>query len=137
LRRSAWPRRSGGIAKTVKLFQHLLDGGWDENAPLVELLQVVDTFLLAVVTIIVAVGLHELFVGELDLPDLLVVESFDDLKKAVIDVLVVFVAIRGIEELYSNQSAADRLMAAGGVAILIFALITFRWKPFGTGKPKT
>ncbi|MFM8304773.1 MAG: YqhA family protein [Actinomycetota bacterium] len=125
-----------GVAKTVELIRHLLDGEWRKSAPLVELLQVVDVFLLAVVMLVVALGIYELFIGRLDLPGWLVVTSFEDLKKAIVDVLVVFVAIRGIEEIYSGQTASDRLMAAGAVAVLIIALTAFRWKPIGGTKSR-
>ena len=116
-------------AKTVLLIDGLLEGGWRKEYSLVKLLQVVDTFLLAVVQLIVALGLYELFIGEINLPDWLIIHSFDDLKKSVIDVLVVFVSIKGIEVLFSDDSAADNLRSVGAVGILIAALTLFRLKP--------
>ena len=121
------------VAKTVKLVDSLLDGGWRRSAALVSLLQAVDIYLLAVVLLIVAFGLYELFIGDLDLPGWLVVRTFDELKKSIIDVLVVFVAVRGIEELFTVPDAADRLMSVGAVALLIGALTFFKWRP--TSKP--
>ena len=116
-------------AKTVLLIDGLLEGGWRKEYSLVKLLQVVDTFLMAVVQLIVALGLYELFIGEINLPDWLIIHSFDDLKKSVIDVLVVFVSIKGIEVLFSDDSAADNLRSVGAVGILIVALTLFRFKP--------
>ena len=116
-------------AKTVLLISDLLDGAWRKDYSLVKLLQVVDTLLLAVVQLIVALGLYELFVGDIDLPDWLTVHSFDDLKKSVVDVLVVFVSIKGIEVLFNEDSAADTLRLVGAVGILVVALTLFRMKP--------
>lgn len=116
-----------GGAKTVLLFSDLLDGAWRKDYSLVKLLQVVDTYLLAVVQLIVAFGLYELFVGDLDLPDWLQIHSLDDLKKSVIDVLVIFVAIKGIEVLFEDTGSADRLRSVGAVAVLIGALTLFRF----------
>lgn len=123
------------IAKSVKLVDILLDGGWRRSPSLVALLQAVDVYLLAVVLLVVSLGLYELFVGNLDLPPWLVVHSFDELKKSVIDVLVVFVAVRGVEDLFTIPDAADRLMSVGAVALLIGALTFFKWRPSTKPKP--
>lgn len=123
-----------GGAKTVLLFSDLLDGAWRKDYSLVKLLQVVDTYLLAVVQLIVAFGLYELFVGDLDLPDWLQIRSLDDLKKSVIDVLVIFVAIKGIEVLFEDSSSADRLRSVGAVALLVAALTLFRFVKVTTAK---
>lgn len=117
------------VAKSVKLVDGLLEGQWKRSAALVTLLQAVDVYLLAVVLLIVSLGLYELFVGDLDLPRWLVVHSFDDLKKTIVDVLVVFVAVRGVEDLFTVPDAGDRLMSVGAVALLIGALTFFRWRP--------
>ena len=81
------------IAKTVKLFGALLDGGWRGDVALVDLLGVIEMYLLAIVQLIVAIGLYELFVGDLDVPNWLEVTSLDDLKKSIVDVLVVFLGV--------------------------------------------
>jgi len=115
-----------GGAKTVLLFSDLLDGAWRKDFSLVKLLQVIDTYLLAIVQLIVALGLYELFIGDLDLPDWLHIRSLDDLKKSVVDVLVIFVAIKGVEVLFDSGTSADRLRSVGAVALLIGALTMFR-----------
>jgi len=126
-----------GGAKTVLLFSDLLDGGWRKDTALVKLLQVVDTYLLAVVQLIVALGLYELFVSDLELPDWLHITSLDDLKKSVVDVLVIFVAIKGVEVLFDGGSAADRLRSVGAVAILMGALTLFRFVKVASVKSKS
>ncbi len=116
-----------GGAKSILLFDNLLEGKWRDEASLVKVLQITDTYLLAVVQMIVALGLYELFIGKLELPEWLIITSLDDLKKKVIDVLVVFVAVKGVEELFSDHSSADMLRTVGAVAILIAALTFFKW----------
>ncbi len=123
-----------GGAKTVLLFSDLLDGAWRKDFSLVKLLQVIDTYLLAIVQLIVALGLYELFIGDLDLPDWLHIRSLDDLKKSVVDVLVIFVAIKGVEVLFDSSSSADRLRSVGSVALLIAALTMFRLVKVVSGK---
>ena len=114
------------IAKTVKLFGALLDGGWRGDVALVDLLGVIEMYLLAIVQLIVAIGLYELFVGDLDVPNWLEVTSLDDLKKSIVDVLVVFLGVKGIEGLVEAERPLDALMLVGAIAALIVALSLFR-----------
>ena len=114
------------IAKTVKLFGALLDGGWRGDVALVDLLGVIEMYLLAIVQRIGAIGLYELFVGDLDVPNWLEVTSLDDLKKSIVDVLVVFLGVKGIEGLVEAERPLDALMLVGATAALIVALSLFR-----------
>jgi uncharacterized membrane protein YqhA len=117
------------IAKTVRLISRLLDGGWRSDQSMVDLLVVIDTHLLAIVQLIVAVGLFELFIHELDVPAWLKARSLDDLKKSIVDVLIVFIGVKGVERLVAEQEPIDALAYTGAVALLIAALSLFRLKP--------
>ena len=119
------------LAKSVKFIADLVDGGWSnggwrDDAKIVDLLGVVDSYLLAVVLLIVVIGLFELFIGELDVPQWLRVDSLDDLKKSIVDILIVFLGVKGVETLVGAKDAMDALAFAGAVAILIVALSFFR-----------
>ncbi len=115
-----------GIAKTVALADKIAGGGWRDELIIVAVLEAIDTYLLAVVQLIVALGLYELFIGDLDLPPWLEARSLEDLKKPIIDVLVVFVAIKGIERFLLAREPVDALYSVGAVALLIVSLTTFR-----------
>jgi uncharacterized membrane protein YqhA len=114
------------IAKSIRLVASLLDGGWRDDLSMVDLLEVIDTYLLAIVQLIVVLGLYELFVGPLDLPAWLKAKSLDDLKKSIVDVLIVFVGVKGVERLVAAKEPLDALTDAGAVAVLIAALSLFR-----------
>ena len=116
-----------GIAKTVKFVDTLLSGGWRDDLTVVQLLEVIDIYLLAVVQLIVAIGLYELFVGTLDVPEWLRIDSLDDLKKSIIDVLIVFIGVNGVERLVKTPDPLDALASSGAVAVLIVALTAFRF----------
>lgn len=118
------------IAKTVRLIGVLLDGGWRNDLSMVDLLEVIDTYLLAIVQLIVVIGLYELFIGALDVPDWLKARSLEDLKKSIVDVLIVFIGVKGVERLVATQEPLDALTQTGAVAILIAALSLFRLKPY-------
>ena len=117
------------IAKTVRLIGKLLDGGWRSDLSMVDLLEVIDTHLLAIVQMIVLIGLYELFIGALDVPDWLKARSLDDLKKSIVDVLIVFIGIKGVEQLVATQDPQDALTYIAAAALLIAALSLFRLKP--------
>ena len=114
------------IARTVLFVTELFDGKWRSDIQVVSLLKVIDTYLLALVQLIIAVGLYELFVGSLSVPEWLRIESLDDLKKSIIDILVVFVAVKGIEGLLKQESALQALTFVGAAASLILVLTLFR-----------
>jgi uncharacterized membrane protein YqhA len=120
------------IAKSIKLFAHLLDGGWRDDLTIVELLEAIDTYLLGIVQLIVVIGLYELFVGPLNVPAWLKASSLDDLKKSIVDVLIVFIAVKGIERLLAAGDPLDTLAFTGAVAVLIVALSLYRLRP---GRP--
>lgn len=113
-------------AKTVKLVGELLEGGWGDDVNLGLLLGIIDIYLLAVVQMIMAIGLYELFIGDLEVPDWLEIHSLDDLKKALVDVLVVFLAVTGVKGLLSAADAEAALRQAAAVALVIAALTFFR-----------
>jgi uncharacterized membrane protein YqhA len=117
------------IAKTVELIGTLLDGGWRSDTSMVDVLEVIDAYLLAIVQLIVVIGLYELFIGALDVPDWLKARSLDDLKKSIVDVLIVFVGVKGVERLVAVKEPMDALTYTAAVAILVAALSLFRWKP--------
>jgi uncharacterized membrane protein YqhA len=113
-----------GVARAVALIGVLLAGGWLEDATLVGLLEVVDLFLVATVQMIVVLGLYELFVGDLDLPDWLTVRNLGELKQPIVDVLVVLMVIKFIERALTVPPL-DALHYGLAYAVVIGALVAF------------
>jgi uncharacterized membrane protein YqhA len=93
----------------------------------ISLLKTIDTYLLALIQFIMVIGLYELFIGELDVPEWLRIDSLDDLKKSIVDILVIFVAVKGIEGLLKQKDPLDALTFVGGAASLILVLTLFRY----------
>ncbi|MBU3704399.1 MAG: YqhA family protein [Ilumatobacteraceae bacterium] len=114
------------IARTVLFVDDLFQGKWRSDDQVVSLLKTIDTYLLALVQFIIVIGLYELFIGELDVPQWLKIDSLDDLKKSIIDILVIFVAVKGIEGLLKQKDPLDALTFVGASASLILVLTLFR-----------
>jgi uncharacterized membrane protein YqhA len=113
---------SSGSSKGIK----------DESVAFIEL---VDVFLLATVLYIIAVGLYELFIGKLDLPEWLLITSLDDLKAKLISVIVTVLGVLFLGYVVKWKGEQDILWMGGAIALVIFALTLFARQTNGK-KPK-
>jgi uncharacterized membrane protein YqhA len=90
------------------------------------LIQAVDSSLLAAVLLIFALGLYELFIAPINVPQdhpfrrVLVIETLDDLKGKLATVIIMLLVVKFFERSQELKSAnfLDLLMLAGGVALL-------------------
>lgn len=114
------------VARTVLFVSDLFEGKWRTDEQVIALLKTIDIYLLALVQFIMVIGLYELFIGELDVPEWLKIDSIDDLKKSIVDILVIFVAVKGIEGLLKQKDPLDALTFVGAAASLILVLTLFR-----------
>ena len=71
---------------------------------------VVDVYLLTVVLYVFAVGLYELFIGKLDVPGWLSIETLDELKAKLASVVILFVAIAFVKYLVDFRNPTETLM---------------------------
>ncbi len=123
------------LVRTVQFVADLLDGDLADDRLLVTLLEVIDTYVIATVQLIFVIGLYELFVGDLHVPAWLEVHSLDDLKKSLVDALIVVLAVKGIEKLVAAAKPVDALASAGAVGILVVAFTWFRSVKGGSKGP--
>jgi uncharacterized membrane protein YqhA len=108
----------------LDVFKGVMAG--DSEKSTVYLIHALDSSLLTAVMILFALGLYELFVGVIDVPDghpfrrVLVIESLDDLKGKLATVLVMLIFVKFFEEAQKLQATnfMDLLLLAGGVAFL-------------------
>jgi uncharacterized membrane protein YqhA len=95
----------------------------------IEAVQLADYFLIATALYIVAIGLYELFVGELKLPTHLTwlkVTSIDALKDRLIGVIVTVLAVTFLA-VAANWNGEDVLSFGIALSAVIVALGIFRW----------
>jgi uncharacterized membrane protein YqhA len=114
-----------GVGKTWALASTLIDEGASSSTALVLLLEAIDVYLTSTVLIILAIGLFELFIQQIDLPGWLVINTLDDLKSKLLDILVIVLAIKFVEKLVSVKEPLDVLWyglavaAVGGLLVLV------------------
>lgn len=115
-----------GAARGVEFVSVVLrDQGWKEGKNLAPLLQTLDIFLVAAVLLVVALGLWDLFVGDLDLPEWLSTEDLSELEASTGDLIVLVLAIKYVERFASGGPSIDLLYEAVAVALLGGTLIAF------------
>jgi uncharacterized membrane protein YqhA len=91
-----------------------------------KLIEIVDTFLLATVFLIIAIGLYELFIDStLQLPDWLEINSLDDLKSKLVGVVIIVLGVIFLGNTAKWTSGTDILYLGGGIGAVIFALTYF------------
>jgi uncharacterized membrane protein YqhA len=86
---------------------------------------VIDMFLLAMVLYLFALGLYELFVGKLNIPPALSIESVDELKAKLASVIILFVAIAYVKLLVDWKNPVETLLFGAATGILIAVLIQY------------
>jgi uncharacterized membrane protein YqhA len=93
---------------------------------LLSVIQAMDTGLLCAVLFLFSLGLFELFIGDLDVPEnhpfrrALVIDSLDDLKGKLATVIVMLLIVKFFEKVQTLEpkNYYDLLALAGGVALL-------------------
>ncbi len=117
------------LVKAVRFAIALAPGGDGEDAALVKLFESVDTLLIGTVLLIIAVGLWELFIGDLRLPSALTISSFDDLKKKVATTLLLVLVVRFLEVLVEGPPSGDLLNTGIAVTLVGALLVVYaRWR---------
>jgi uncharacterized membrane protein YqhA len=81
-----------------------------------------DVFLIATALLIFSLGLYELFIGKLDLPQWLAIRDLEDLKDKLRAVIIFVMTVIFLEHLVLWQDPASTLRFGGAIAIMIAAL---------------
>lgn len=121
----------GGIALVGLVIDQLVAGfqgvvsGSGHSLPLeVEIVEYVHRFLIGTVLFITAVGFYQLFIGELDFPRWLKIDSTDELETNLVGVTVVVLGVNFMSFVFTKE-AADLLRYGVGIAAVIAALALF------------
>jgi uncharacterized membrane protein YqhA len=115
-----------GIYDIGELLIKIAKGAVDSKTAGLKLIEVVDSFLLATVFLIIAIGLYELFIDStLELPDWLEINSLDDLKGKLVGVVIIVLAVIFLGNTARWTGGTEIFYLGGGIAAVIFALTYF------------
>ena len=105
------------------VYDLLTTSAWQQDDTIVELLQVLDLYLIGTVLLITAIGFYELFISEVQLPDWLIIRTLSDLKTKIVEVIVLVIGIKFVEKLVMTKEPIDVLWYGLGSAAVMAVLI--------------
>ena len=114
-----------GGYKTIQSIAYLINNYDASSAIIVNSIKLMDIFLVALALLIFSVAVYELFIGDLELPEWLVIRNFQGLKAKLSSVVVLVMAITFLENLVKWNDAQDTLFFGLAVAVVSAALIAF------------
>lgn len=116
-----------GVYKTVKTIAAIALAEVKDDFALIALFDCLDTVLVATAFLVIAVSLYELFIGELKVPDWMLVRNLDELKSKLSFVVIPVMSVKFLQKLLSGESALDTLYYGAGIALVIAALAYFNF----------
>ncbi len=114
----------GGI-KTFSFLTALIATRGSDSDLIGSLIELVDIFLVATVLLITSLGLYELFISKLKLPEWLIIDDLTKLKTKLTDVIVLILAINFLKFFLKSENMLDTLLKAAATALVIAVLIAF------------
>lgn len=116
-----------GVYKTVKVLVDMVATNGDDIVVTIALIELMDKFLIAVALYIFSVGMYELFIRDLTLPDWLTIHGLHQIKGRLSSVIVLIMAIVFLERLMRWQDAQGTLFFGIAIAVVTGALIAFNY----------
>ena len=119
-----------GLAELVQLVMATVQAAevsrTGAKALALELIEIIDLFLLGTVFLIIGVGLYELFIDQnVQLPEWLEIRTLDDLKNKLIGVVIVVLGVLFLGQVVSWDGERDLLGYGAAIALVIGALTYF------------
>ncbi len=114
-----------GFVKTVSAVVGLLDASAQAGKPAVVFIHIMDVFLIATALLIFAIGLFELFIQPVDMPDWLLITNLDQLKSKLANIIILVMAVTFLEHLAEWRAPLETLYFGLAIAVVSAVLISF------------
>lgn len=114
-----------GVVKTVNVITLIITSYGQDPYIAVSLIEIVDSFLIAIALQILSVSMYELFVGKLSLPDWMLAHNLHELKTKLSSLIVLVMAVKFLEHLVEWKNSNDSLFFAIAVSLVAATLIAF------------
>jgi uncharacterized membrane protein YqhA len=114
-----------GTLKTYHAVMLIVETLGQDAGITVELIEIVDSFLIATALLIFSASLYELFIGEVALPEWMLAHNLHDLKAKLSSMVVLVLAVKFLEKLVDVKDAAALLQIGIAVALVSAVLIAF------------
>ena len=114
-----------GAYKTFKVVETTIFHYSSDEHKLIELFDCLDSFLVAVALIVIAISLYELFIGDLEVPDWMLVRDLSELKAKFSFVIIPILAVKFLQKLLASENALELLYFGIAIALVIISLSVF------------
>lgn len=109
--------------ETMLTIGHAMAGELAKKEAVLEFIELADVFLLSTVLYIMALGLFELFIDDsLPLPAWLEIHSLDDLKKKLVGVVAVVLAVAFLGSVIQGADAQALMYEGVGIGAIVAAM---------------
>ncbi|MEP6900939.1 MAG: YqhA family protein [Actinomycetota bacterium] len=116
-----------GVVKTFQLLQTAFLHPAEAEPTLYILFEALDSFLIATALIVIAIALYELFIGELEVPDWMLVKDLTELKAKFTFVIIPVMAVKFVQKILKYDNAADVLYYGTAISLVAIALTVFNF----------
>ena len=114
-----------GVVKTVEAVILITTNLGHANGITIALVEIVDVFLIATTLLVFSLGIYELVVGDLPLPDWMQIHNLHDMKAKLGGLLVLVMAVKFLEKLVEWQDGLETLFFALAIGVVAAVLIAF------------
>lgn len=115
------------IVTTIKIFNDFISiaKSLDLTRLLTTVISSLDSYILAIIVYIFAISLYELFIGQLEVPDWLVVTNLDDLKKKLSSVIALILAVLFLKHVVEWEDGKETMYFAISITLIMAILIVY------------
>lgn len=114
-----------GAFKTVMVILNLFISHGKDPLATIALIELMDIFLIATALFIFSVGMYELFIKDINLPDWLVIHNLHDLKAKLGSVIILVMAVTFLKHLVEWKDPQAILFNGIAIALVSASLIAF------------
>ena len=116
-----------GVYKTVKAVIAIALNEVKDDFALIALFDCLDNILVGTALLVISVSLYELFIGELKVPDWMLVRNLNELKANFSFVIIPLMSVKFLQKLLQSENALDTLYYGIGVALVTLSLAAFNY----------
>jgi len=116
-----------GVYKTVTTVTAIALNEVKDDFALVALFDCLDIILVATAMLVISISLYELFIGELKVPDWMLVHNLGELKAKFSVVIIPVMAVKFLQKLLASENALDTLYYGIAVALVTIGLAMFNY----------
>jgi len=114
-----------GLVKTLSVIMNLLTSHGKAPFVAIELIELMDIFLIATVLFIFALGMYELFIDSVNLPEWLIIRNLHDLKVKLSSVIILVMSITFLKHLVEWVDPQGTFYFGLAIAVVTVSLIAF------------